>query len=258
MMLFPFFSWVILIEFLGGGTFDFLTADDHFAHDFSHQRLSLVSCFLHFLVAYLNRTVEAAQVGNNADTKGADAAVVSYNNLGNGGHTNGVATQCAIHLIFCRSLERRTCGTHIDTVYQTDFLLFGNLCGQVDELVVVSLVHIREAWTCGEVLATQRMLGEEVDVVGDDHQVANLEGGVHATGSIRHEEGLDAQLVHDAYGERYFLHGVALVIVEAALHGHDVYTTKFTEDERTGVALDGRYGEVGDFSVRNLQLVSYF
>ncbi len=183
---------MILIEFLGGGAFDFLTADNHFAHDFSHQRLSLVSCFLHFLVAYLNRTVEAAQVSNNADTEGADATVVSYDNLGNGGHTNGVAAQCAIHLIFCWSLERWTCSAYINAIDQTDFLLLGKLRGQIDEFVVVSLVHIREAWTCGEVLATQRMLGEEVDVVGDNHQITNLEGGVHATSGIRHKEGLNA------------------------------------------------------------------
>ena len=209
-------------------------------------------------MADLDGIVETTQVGDDADAERADAAVMGHDDLRNGGHADGVASQRAIHLIFCRRLEGRTGNTDVDAVDQTDFLLLGNLGGQIDELVVVSLVHVREAGTRGEVLAAQRVLGEEVDVVSDDHQVANLEGGVHATGSIRHEESLDAQLVHDAYGERYFLHGVALVIVEAALHGHDVYTTKLTEDERTGVALDGRYGEVGDFSVRNLQLVSYF
>ena len=95
-------------------------------------------------------------------------------------------------------------------------------------------------------------------MVSDDHQVANLECGVHATSSIRHKERLDAQFVHNTYGEGDFLHRVTLVVVEAALHSHDVYTTQFTEDECSSMPLDGRYGEVRNLTVGNLQLVSYF
>ena len=101
------------------------------------------------------------------------------------------------------------------------------------------------------------MLGEEVDMVSNYHQVANFEGGIHATGSIRDEERLDAQLVHDTYGEGDFLHVVSLVVVETALHSHDVHTTQFAEDECTSVSLDGRYGEVGNLTVGNFQLIGY-
>ena len=119
-------------------------------------------------------------------------------------------------------------------------------------------MHIREAGTRGEVLATQRMLGEEVDMVGNDHQVANLEGGIHATGSIRHEECLDAQFVHHTDGECHFLHVIPLVVVEASLHGHDVHATQFAEDECTSVTFYRRYGEVGYLTIGYFQLVSYF
>jgi len=101
------------------------------------------------------------------------------------------------------------------------------------------------------------MLWEEVDVVGNDHQVANLKGWVHTTCCIRHEEGLDAQFVHHANGERYFLHVIAFIVVEATLHGHDVNATQFTEDKFARMAFYGRYREVGDFFVGKLQLVSY-
>ena len=39
--------------------------------------------------------------------------------------------------------------------------------------LVVNFMHIRETWTGGEVLATKWVLGEEVNVVGDKHKVAN-------------------------------------------------------------------------------------
>ena len=89
-------------------------------------------------------------------------------------------------------------------------------------------------------------------MVGDDHQVANLEGGIHATCGIRYKEGLDAQFVHDANRERDFLHRVALVIVEAALHGHNVYAAQFAEDELARVSFDGRYRKVWNIAVRKL------
>jgi hypothetical protein len=101
------------------------------------------------------------------------------------------------------------------------------------------------------------MLGEEVDMVGNNHQVANLESRIHTTGSIRDEERLDAQFVHDAYGEGNFLHVVSFVVVETALHSHDVYATQFAEDECTSVTLDGRYGEVRNLTVGNFQLIGY-
>ena len=94
-------------------------------------------------------------------------------------------------------------------------------------------------------------------MVGNNHQVANFEGGIHATGSIRDEERLDAQFVHDAYGESNFLHVVSLVVVETALHRHDVNATQFTEDEGTGMSLYGRNGEVRNLTVGNFQLIGY-
>ena len=235
-----------------------LTALNHFTHDFSHQRLSLVGSLLNFLMADLYGIVEAAQIGDDANAESADAAVVGHDDFWDGRHANGVATQCAIHLIFSRCLKSGTSCTDVYTIYQTNFLLLGNLGGQVDELVVISLVHIREAGTCGEVLATQRMFWEEIDMVGDNHQVANLEGWVHTTCCIADEERLDAKFVHNTDREGDFLHRVALIVVETALHGHNVYTTELTEDECASVSFYGRYWEIWDFCVGDFQLVSYF
>ena len=209
-------------------------------------------------MAHLYGIVETTKVGDYADAKGLDATVVGYDDLRNGRHTYGVATQRAIHLIFCRGFEGRTCGADIDAIDQTDVLLLGNLGRQIDELVVVCLVHVWETRTCGEVLATQRMLWEEIDMIGNHHEVTNLEGRIHTASGIANEERLDAQFVHDTDREGNFLHVIALVVVKTTLHGHDIYTTELTEDEGTSVSLYGRYGEVGYLAVGNLEFISYF
>ena len=66
-------------------------AHNHFAHDFRHQRLGFVGSFLHFLVANLYGGIKASKVGDDADAEGADATVTSHDDLGNGGHTYGIA-----------------------------------------------------------------------------------------------------------------------------------------------------------------------
>ena len=102
------------------------------------------------------------------------------------------------------------------------------------------------------------MLGEEIDVVGDDHQVAYMEMFVHAARGIGYEEGFDTQFVHHTYGEGHLLHGVAFVIVEAPLHGHDVHAAELAEDELAGVPFYGGDGEVGNLCIGDFFLVSYF
>ena len=249
---------MISVEFGLSDMFNAVSSFNHFAHNLGHEGLCLVGSLLHFLVAHLHRSIEATEVGDDADTEGAYAAVVGYDDFGNGGHAYGIAAYHAVHLILCGGLERRTLDTHVDTVGEADLLLLGNGGSLLDERQVVGLVHVGEARSGGEVLAAQRVLGEHVDVVGDNHQVANLEGRVHTAGGIRHEEGLDAQFVHDAHGEGDFLHGVALVVVEAALHGQDVYPAKFAEYQFATMTFHGRYREVGNVGIGNLVLFSNF
>ena len=54
----------------------------HLAEDLSHKRLHRIGSALHLLVAHLHNLALNAQVGNDADAKGANATVVSHNHLG--------------------------------------------------------------------------------------------------------------------------------------------------------------------------------
>ena len=209
-------------------------------------------------MADLDRYVETSEVGDDADAESTYATVVGHDDLRYGAHAYGVASHHAIHLVFGRCLEGGALYADVHAIGNTDVLLTGYGCGFLNQSHVVSLVHVREAGTGREVLAAQRVFGEEIDVVSNNHQVADLERWVHAAGSVRNEEGLDAQFVHDAHGEGDLLHVVAFVIVEAALHGQDVNTTKLTEDKLSGMSFYGGHGEIGDVAVGYFCLVSYF
>ena len=245
------------IEFLFLDAFYLLGAYNHLAHDLRHERLGLVGGLLYLFVAHFDRRIKAAQVGDDRHAEDADAAVVGNNHLWYGGHADGIAAYDAVHLIFCGCLEGGALYADIDTVFDAYLFLLGYLRSEFDEGLVVGLVHIGESRTGGEILATEGMLGEEVDVVGDDHQVAHAEILIHAAGGIADEEGLDAQFVHHADGEGHFLHRVALVEMEAPLHGEDIDATQFAEDEFAFVTFDRRDGKVGYLRVWNLLLVSY-
>ena len=231
---------------------------DEFAHDRRHVWLGLVGGFLYLLVAHLDRFVEAAQVCNHRYTESLDTAMMGHDDLRNGRHAYGITAKGAVHPIFGWSLKCGTLHTDIHTLLHLDALFPGNLVGLIDQQGIVGLVHVGKTRTGGEVLSAQRMLGEEVDMVGDDHQVADLELRVHAAGSIGDEERLDAQLVHDTHREGDLLHRVALIEVEAALHGHDVHPAELSEDELAAMSLDCRDGEVGYLLIRELVRVSYF
>lgn len=101
------------------------------------------------------------------------------------------------------------------------------------------------------------MLREEVHMVGDNHHVANIEFRIHTTRSIRNEESLDAQFVHHTLRESNLLHAVALIVVEATLHSHDILATELTEDELSGMTFNCRYREVRNFRIWEFVGISY-
>ncbi len=209
-------------------------------------------------MAYFHGCVESSEVGHDGYAEGLDAAMVGHDDFGHGAHAHGVASHEPVHAVFGGGLEGGALHAEIYAVLEVDAFLACYLVGELDEAVVVRFVHVGESWACGQVLASQGVLWEAVDVVGDDHEVADVEVGVHASGSVADEESLDAQLVHHAYGECDFLHGVAFVVVESSLHGHDVLASEASEDESAAMAFDCADGEVGDVGVGEFVAVSYF
>ena len=102
------------------------------------------------------------------------------------------------------------------------------------------------------------MLGEEVDMVCDNHQVTHMKSLVHAAGGIADKEGLDAQFVHHTDREGHLLHRVALIEVESALHRQNIYSTQFSEDELSAMSFYSRDRKIGNVGIREFCLISYF
>ena len=82
------------------------------------------------------------------------------------------------------------------------------------------------------------MFWEEVDVVSDNHQVANLELWVHTACSIRNKQCLNPQLIHHADGEGNLFHRVTLIVMETSLHSYDIDTAQFAENQLAAMSFD--------------------
>ena len=172
--------------------------------------------------------------------------------LGHGAHAHRVGSHRMVGAVFGRSLIAWSLHTYVGAVYQSYALLRCYAVGCGNQLMVVRLVHIGEARSCRDVLSPQRVLREEIYVVGDDHQVAYAEILVCSACGVTYEESPDAQLIHHAYGECHLLHGVTLVVMEASLHGQYLLAAQCADDEASVMSLHRRYGEVWDVLVGHL------
>ena len=115
-----------------------------------------------------------------------------------------------------------------------------------DQILVIAVVHIGEARTKLSHILTNQRIGHQVDMVGDDHQIARTERGIDTATCIRHEESLDTEQLHHAHGEGHLLHRVALIVVETTLHSHHLLAAQNTKDQATLMTLNRRNGEVGN------------
>ena len=175
--------------------------------------------------------------------------MVCYNNFGNGRHTYRIRTQDTKHLVFRRSFKRRPLRADVHTVLHLDTLFCCNCIRLADKLFIVRLAHVREARAIRNIPAVQRMFGEEIDVIGDNHQVADFKIGIRTAAGIRNKQGLDTQFPHYTYREGHFLHGISLIEVEASLHGHNILITQLAENQFAAVSLYRRNGEVGNILI---------
>src|SRR5574344_747621 len=203
----------------------------HFSHNLRHQRLCVVGSNLHLLVTNLYRGIFNAKVGDDAHAEHLDATVVCHDDFWHGAHAHSVSSHAVVHLIFSRRLECRSLHPHVYAMLYLDAFFFCNLGSRGHKGFVVSLMHVWKTRTSMEVLAAQLMLREKVDMVCDNHQVADAEVRIHTARCIADEEGLDAQFVHDAYRECHLFHIVAFIVMESAFHCHDIFASKLAENQ---------------------------
>ena len=204
----------------------------------------------HLLVGGFFDLSEHAEVSDDREGEHLHTEVAGHDGFGHGGHAHGVGAEDVEGVVFGGGFVARTGNADIDAVLQFDIVLFGHLLCQFHHAVRVGLAHVGEAGTELVVVGTkQGVVGHEVDMVGDDHDVGDVEGGVEAAGGVGEDEFFDAELAEHLDGEGEGLHRVALVVVEAAAHNEDGGAVEGAEDEGAAVALYGGDGEVGNIFV---------
>ena len=151
--------------------------------------------------------------------------------FGHGAHADGVTARARPVGVLSWGLIRGTREADVHTFVDVDAELLSDGLSLRDEFAVVRARHIREAWPEHLDVGADERVGEVVDVVADDHQIAYAEGLVDTTCGVGDEEVLDTEELHHTDREGDLLHGVAFVVVEAPLHAQHGYAREGTSDE---------------------------
>ena len=101
----------------------------------------------------------------------------------------------------------------------------------------------------GQVLSPQGGDGEQLDVVGNEHQVPRLPAGVDAAGGVGDHQGLAPQQAEHPHRVGDLLIGVPLVVVHPTLHHGHRLSLQEAEHQPPLVSGGGGGLEVGDVPV---------
>ena len=97
------------------------------------------------------------------------------------GHADCIRTDLPHVLVLSRSFEGRPRASEIYTFFQFKAHLRASLLGYGYDTMIVWTGHVRETWTEIIKVRTDERIGDQVDVVRNYHQVANIERGVDAS-----------------------------------------------------------------------------
>ena len=213
----------------------------------------------HLLMGGFFNLPEHAEVGDDREGEHLHAEVAGHDSFRHGGHTHGVGAEDMEGVVFGGGLVAGAGDADIDAVLEFDILFGSDFLSQFHDAARVGLAHVGEAGTELVVVGTEQgVVGHEVDMVGDDHDVGDVEGGVEAAGGVGEDNLFDAELAEHLDGEGEGLHGVALIVVEAAAHDEDGGAVEGAEDEGAAMSLYGGDGEVGDVFIGDFLTVLDF
>src|SRR6185312_9978899 len=116
----------------------------------------------------------------------------------------------------------------------------------------VSLAHVGETGTKRFIVrARQRILAEQIDVVGNQHKLSGSEGRIYPTRRIRQDNRIHTHRAQDTHSVYRLPGGVALVEVCAARERGYRHAVDMSDNELSGVAGRRRWGPVGNLAVRD-------
>lgn len=178
-------------------------------------------------------------VGDAREAEHAHRHVTRNDHLGHRRHADGVAAERGHHSNLGRRLVRRTLHRTVHALLQSYV-----------ELLRLLTRHVAQRWRVGErhvakprperlaVVADERIVAEHVDVIADQHEIARAERLIHATGSVRHNQRVRAELEHHAQRKDEIDHAMAFVKVKPTLLHYDIHAGQFANDQTILVSLN--------------------
>uniref|UniRef100_A0A182XS16 Uncharacterized protein n=1 Tax=Anopheles quadriannulatus TaxID=34691 RepID=A0A182XS16_ANOQN len=209
-----------------------------------HERL--VAVLLLLLVAH------RAHVGDQAEGEAGHAAVPGRNDLVHGRHADRVHAEHRQHLHLGHRLEVRPAETGVDALAQLvlDADLARDHLRLLVQLRIVRVGHAEEPRPEPLIVRPLERIvpgkAHQIDVILDQHDVADPVLGVGAAGRIRSDQVRTADQVHHTHRHCALCQRIAFIVVEAALHAHDRHAGKVPEHQPSDMASHGRDGEVRD------------
>ena len=114
---------------------------------------------------------------------------------------------------------------------------------------LVGVAQVEEARAEPLVVRADQRVAEQVDVVGDDHDLAGLVVHVDGAGRVGEDEDLDPETSQHAHGKDDLVEPIALVVVHTARHDGHRHRAAVAEHELAAMPGRGRGGEVRHLGV---------
>ncbi len=169
--------------------------------------------------------------------------------LGNRRHADRIGSEKAQHAYFGRGLIARTRHSRVNTLTERDSLFGSRLRCRLAQAPVVGFAHVREARSQRLVIdSRQGVCARQIDVIGNEHQVARLEGNVDAAGGVRDDKEADPQAAEYPRREGRLRRRIALIEVNPPLQGCDAHALEFAQDQPARVSRGGGGREMRDLA----------
>ena len=131
-----------------------------------------------------------------------------------------------------------------------DIFAASHFQGPIDELLVVGLAHVGEAWTQYIVVRTDQGIdAHEVDVVRDDEDIAGLKIGVQPSSRVGKDRDFHAERPHHSHGQGDLLKGIAFIKVVSPFEGYHWPSSQLAQNEASLMRCDSRLREVRDLRI---------
>ena len=190
-------------------------------------------------------------VGDHGNAQQRQTTVRRRQRLRYSRHPHGVAAEQADGANFGRRFKLRAGHEEIHALMHGKAELCRAGLRQLAQLRRVHPRNVKEAQAeFVHVPAPHGAGAVELDVVGDQHEIAARIGKIHAARRVRHDQRTDAEQLQKPHRLRQLLEIVALVAVKASREAHELLSGQLAEHQLSGVA-----GGRGNREIRDLVIV---